>query len=173
MLKPEMEAALNRQFRQEQAASHGYLGIAAHFEEQNLKGFSQFMRQQSDEERMHALRIFDHIAARGGKIEMGALPAVATEYPSTLDAFKSAYAREQENTKSIHEVYALAVQMQDYPSQTMLQWFINEQVEEEEWCEEAIALLELAGDDPGALLQLDAKYGSTGGVGGAADASGQ
>ncbi len=160
MLKPEMEAALNRQFHQEQAASQGYLGMAAHFEEQNLKGFAQFMRRQCDEERMHALRIFDHIATRGGKIEVDAIPKVATEYPSTLDAFKAAYAREQENTKSIHDVYALAVKLEDYASQTMLQWFIDEQVEEEEWCEEAIALLELAGDDPSALLQLDARYGA-------------
>jgi ferritin len=160
MLNPEMAAALNGQFRQELAASHGYLGMAAHFEAQNLKGFAQFMRRQADEERTHAIRIFDYLAARGSNIQVDALPSVTSEYGSTLEAFEAAYEREKENTKSINEAYALATKLQDYASQTMLHWFIDEQVEEEDWCDEAVELLKIAGDDPGALLQLDARYGS-------------
>ena len=159
MLKPEIEAALNDQLNQEQSASHEYLAMAAYFDARNLNGFAAFMRRQSDEERVHALKIFDHICERGGKPALKAIGAPHHDFDSAKAVFEAAWNREKENTRSIHELFRLARDHDDYPTQTMLQWFIEEQVEEEAWCEEAVDLLTMAGDNPSALLMLDQKYG--------------
>ncbi len=159
MLKNEIEAALTRQLNQEQTASQEYLAMAAWFEWKNLRGFAKYMRAQSEEEREHAMRIFDHIFARGGRAVIGALPVPNKEFKGPRDVFAAAYQREQDNTKSIHALYKLASQHDDYATQTMLHWFIDEQVEEEQWCEEALALFDTIGDNPSALLMLDKRYG--------------
>ena len=160
MVKPEIEAALNAQVNQEQAAAHKYLAMAAWFEQENFAGFAAFMRRQADEERTHAMKLFDFLCDRGGRIRLGSIPEPTGDFASCLAVFEEAYRNEQANTKSIHELYALAKQLDDYATQTMLHWFIDEQVEEEQWCEEAIGLLAKAGDNPGALLMLDRQYGS-------------
>ena len=158
MLDPEMQDALNKQFNWEQTASQEYLAMAAWFERLSLEGFALFMRKQSDEEREHAMRFFDHICDRGGEVKVGPVAEPRTDYSSPSDAFQAAYSREQSNTKAIHELYRLAGEKRDYPAQTMLHWFIDEQVEEERWCEEALDLLEMAGDNKSALLMLDNRY---------------
>ena len=137
--------------------------MAAWFEGLSLRGFSKFMRKQSDEERQHSLRIFDHICDRGGEVKVGPIAEPRGDYASPKDVFQASQAREQSNTRSIHELYRLAQERNDYPTQTMLHWFIDEQVEEEAWCEEAQALLEMVGDNKSALLMLDKRYGEKAG----------
>jgi ferritin len=160
MLKPVIETALNKQFNYEQTAAHEYLAMAAYFEKLNLRGFAKFMRKQTAEEHEHAMRIFDHIFARGGQASLGAIPEPRADFSSPKSVFEAAYAREQSNTKSINELYKLASDEQDFATQTMLHWFIDEQVEEEQWCEEALALLEMVGDNRSALMMLDDRYGT-------------
>ena len=161
MLKPEIETALNAQINQEQAAAREYLAMHAYFTGQNLKGFAAFMRRQCEEEREHAMKFYDYVFDRGGMVKLQSLPQPADAYASPLAAFQAAYQYEQKNTASIHALYKLATDHQDYATQTHLHWFIEEQVEEEAWCEEAIALLETVGNDPSALFMLDHRYGQT------------
>ncbi len=162
MLKSEIESAINKQLNQEQAAAQEYLAMAAWFEQHNLRGFARFMRRQSQEETAHAMRFFDHVHDRGGKAAVGAVPAPRPAYGSPKSVFEAALAREQANTRGIHDVYKLALEAGDYAAQTMLHWFISEQVEEERWATEAVAALDQAGDDPAALLMLDHEYGEKG-----------
>ena len=158
MLEPVMQEALNRQFNHEQTASQEYLSMAAWFEKMSLRGFAKFMRKQSEEETEHAMRVFDHICDRGGEVTVGPIEKPRADYGTPKGVFEAAYAREQANTSSIHELYKLAQERADYPTQTMLHWFIDEQVEEEQWCEEALHLLEIVGDNKSALLMLDNRY---------------
>jgi ferritin len=159
MLKPEIEAALNSQLNYEQGAAQEYLAMAAYFAQMNLPGFAAFMRAQNAEEIAHAVKIFDHINERGGRVKLGPVGEPTFDFGSPKAVFDAALAREQANTRSIHDLYRLAADHNDYPTQIMLQWFIEEQVEEEAWCEEAVAHLEMIGDSRGALLMLDKKYG--------------
>ncbi len=159
MLKPQIAEALNKQINWEQTASQEYLAMAAYFEGVSLSGFATFMRKQAAEETEHAMRVFDHVFDRGGQVTLGAIPQPSGGYESTRAVFEAALAREQSNTRSIHELYKLAIDADDYATQTMLHWFIDEQVEEEQWCEEARHLLEMVGDNKSALLMLDNRYG--------------
>jgi ferritin len=171
MLTPKMEQAFNDQLNMELGASLEYLGMAAWLETGNFKGFAAFMRRQSDEERVHAMKVYDHILDRGGSIVLAALPAPACAFESPRDVFRAAWAREKANTASIHKLYQLSLDEKDFSSQPLLHWFIDEQVEEEQWCEEADGLLEMAGSNQSALLMLDARYEtlSTAQAGAAAD----
>ncbi|MHC4128468.1 MAG: ferritin [Planctomycetota bacterium] len=159
MLKSEIEAALNQQLNYEQNAAQEYLAMAAYFDDQNLPGFAKFMRAQCKEETEHAMRLFDHICERGGRVKLGPIGEPAFDYGSAKDAFEAARAMEHANTRSIHALYKLALDHGDYAAQTMLHWFIDEQVEEEAWCAEAAAHLDMIGDSRGSLLMLDKKYG--------------
>lgn len=158
MLEQAIESALNAQINQEQTAAQEYLAMSAWFEERNLSGFAAFMRAQSDEERGHALKIYDHVFERGGQVRLESIPKPVSDFASPKAVFEAAYAREQGNTSSIHALYGLAGEHNDFATQAMLQWFITEQVEEEQWAEEAVALLGMAGDNQSALLMLDARY---------------
>ena len=159
MLKPEIEAALNSQLNMEQAAAQEYLAMAAYFEHMSLQGFAAFMRAQCAEETEHAMRIFKHIFDRGGSVTISAIAAPRGRYESARGVFEVARDREHANTTSIHELYRLAGTADDPATQIMLHWFIEEQVEEEQWCAEALSLLEMVGDNRSALLMLDKRYG--------------
>ncbi len=161
MLKPDIEAALNAQLNEEQTAAQEYLAMAAFFEQQSLKGFAGFMRRQAEEEIEHAMRVFDHISARGGSVRIGAIAAPTGNFESARDVFQAALEREQSNTRSIHELYRVAGDADDPATQIMLHWFIEEQVEEESWAAEALALLDMAADNRSAMLMLDKRYGAT------------
>ncbi len=161
MLKPDIEAALNAQLNEEQTAAQEYLAMAAFFEQQSLKGFAGFMRRQAEEEIEHAMRVFDHISARGGSVRIGAIAAPTGNFDSARDVFQAALEREQSNTRSIHCLYRLAGDADDPDTQIMLHWFIEEQVDEESWAAEALALLDMAADNRSAMLMLDKRYGAT------------
>ncbi len=160
MLKPDIEAGLNAQLNEEQTAAQEYLAMAAFFEQQSLKGFAGFMRRQAEEEVEHAMRVFDHIAARGGSVRIKAIAAPTGNFDSARDVFQAALEREQSNTRSIHDLYRLAGDAADPATQIMLHWFIEEQVEEESWASEALALLDMAADNRSAMLMLDKRYGA-------------
>jgi ferritin len=159
MLKPEIEAALNQQVNYEQTAAQAYLAMSAYFDAENLPGFAKFMRAQCAEESEHAMRLFDHLCGRGGRVKLGAVGEPTFAFGSAKAAFEAALAMEQANTRAIHDIYKLAQDHGDYATQTMLHWFIDEQVEEEAWCEEAVAHLDMIGDSRGSLLMLDKKFG--------------
>jgi ferritin len=155
MIGKAMQDAMNEQINRELFSSYLYLSMAAHFEEKNLAGFAHWMRTQADEEREHAMKFYDFILDRGGKVALKAIAAPKAEWGSNLEAFQEAADHEAKISASIHALYELAVQEKDYPAQVMLQWFITEQVEEEKNAGEIVASLKLIEERGTAVLMLD------------------
>lgn len=159
MLSQKIQDALNAQINLEFASSYAYLAMAAYFESTALPGMAQWMRVQTDEERLHAMKLFDHMNDRGGTVVLQPIAQPALKFDSPLSAFEASLHHEQTVTRAINTLYALAQEEQDYPSQVLLQWFITEQVEEEKTAQHAIDQLRMAGKDPSALLMLDQHFG--------------
>jgi ferritin len=154
-----MQDAMNEQINKEFFSSYLYLSMAAYFEERNLSGFAHWMRMQADEERGHAMRFYDFIVDRGGRVVLKAIDAPKTDWSSSLEVAQEVAQHEAKVTASIYSLYELAMQEKDYPAQTMLQWFINEQVEEEKNAAEIVANLKLIEERGTAVLMLDKQLG--------------
>ena len=150
---------INEQITHEFYAAYLYLAMAAHFEAQNFEGFAQWFRMQAKEEEGHAMRLFDFLVERGEGIELHQVDKPPVEFGAPVDAFRAALAHEQKVTGLINTIYAAAVDAKDYPTQVMLQWFIEEQVEEEDTTGTAVERLEMAGDSNAALMFLDSEFG--------------
>ncbi|UCF68583.1 MAG: ferritin [Acidobacteriota bacterium] len=159
MLDSKLEQAINKQINHEYTAAFHYLAMAAYFETQNLGGFASWMMVQHQEELDHAQRLFRYLLDRGGRVELEAIPKPQSEFKSVHAVFGRALELEKQNTRAINQLYRLAEELEDYPTKSHLQWFIDEQVEEEKTFDEAKGLLEWAGDDKGALLILNDKLG--------------
>lgn len=159
MLSQKVQDALNAQINLELASSYAYLAMSAFFESTALPGMAQWMRAQTEEEQLHAMKLFDHMTDRGGTVVLQPIEQPALKFDTPLSAFEASLAHEQLVTRAINTLYALAQDEQDYPSQVMLQWFITEQVEEEKSAQHAIDQLRMAGKDPSALLMLDQLFG--------------
>ncbi len=162
MLNKAMQDAMNEQINKEMFSSYLYLSMAAYFEDKNLPGFAHWMRVQEAEEREHAMKFYEFILERGGKVTLKAIDAPGTEWTSTLEVAEEVAAHEAKVTSSIYALYELALQEKDYPSQIMLQWFISEQVEEEKNAAEIVANLKLIEDRGTAVLMLDHRLGKRG-----------
>ena len=158
MAKPEVSPAvvaeLNRQLNHEQSAAYAYEAMTYWFEDRNLSGFARFFQKQADEEREHARKFIDHLLDRGILPELAQIPAPRGKFETVMDAARKALAMEQENTKGINAAFEVAVREKDYPAQVLLHWFINEQVEEEDWAHELIDRCARA-ECPGSLAELD------------------
>ena len=157
-----VESAINDQIAKEFYAAHLYLSMAAWFEDRNLPGFAKWMRVQNDEERQHAMRLFDYLIEAGGRVRLKALEAPPTEFTSPLKVMEASLAHEKKVTASIRKLYELADKEKDYGTQLHLQWFISEQQEEEKNVGDVIARLKLAGQDNVALLMIDRELGARG-----------
>ncbi|OGO21779.1 MAG: ferritin, partial [Chloroflexi bacterium RBG_16_51_16] len=129
MISKSVQDAMNAQINKEWYSSLLYLSMAAYFENKNLPGFSHWMRLQADEEREHAMKFYEHLIERGGRVLLNAIEAPITDWQSSLEVFKEAQAHEAKVTASINALYELAQKEKDYPAQVLLQWFITEQVE--------------------------------------------
>ena len=155
MISKIMQDAVNEQINKEMFSSYLYLSMAAYFESTGLTGAAKWMHVQAGEEHEHAMKFFGHLVDRGGKVALGALAAPQTEWAGPMDAFKAVLEHEQVISKSIHDLYELAVQHRDYPLQVLLQWYINEQVEEEKNASDIIASMARIESHETAVLQLD------------------
>jgi ferritin len=154
-ISTKIETAFNEQIREELESAYIYLSMAAYFEAENLPGMAHWMRAQSQEEVEHAMKFFEHITERGGRVQLKALSAPPVDFGGALDAFQKALEHEQHITRRIHDLYRLSTEENDYASLSMLQWFIDEQVEEEANVGQAVEMLKLAGDKGHALLMMD------------------
>jgi len=154
-----IETAFNEQIREELESAYIYLSMAAYFEAQNLPGMAQWMRAQSQEEVEHAMKFFAHINERGGRVQLKALNAPPIEFGGPTDAFQKALEHEQQITRRIHDLYRLSTEENDYASLSMLQWFVDEQVEEEDNVGQVVEMLKLAGEKGTALFMLDRQLG--------------
>jgi ferritin len=158
-----MQDAMNDQINKELFSSYLYLSMAAYFEDRNLPGFAHWMRIQEAEEREHAMKLYDFLLERGGKVTLKAIDAPKTEWASTLEVAQEVAAHEAKVTASIHSLYETALKEKDYPAQVMLQWFITEQVEEEKNAAEIVANLKLIEERGTAVLMLDHRLSKRGG----------
>lgn len=155
MISKTMQDAINDQINKEMYSSNLYYSMAAYFENSGLPGAASWMHVQAGEEHEHAMKFFEHLVDRGGKVVLGTIAAPETEWAGPMAAFKAVLEHEQFVTKSIHNLYALAVKEKDYPAQMMLAWFINEQVEEEKNAAEIVASMARIEAHETAVLQLD------------------
>ncbi len=163
MLSEKLQSALNDQIRKELYSAYLYLAMAAHFEAANLPGFAHWMKAQSEEETEHGMKFYEFINDRGGRVKLQAIDQPPVEFGSPLEVFKVVVNHEEQVTASIHKLYALAQSENDYPTQVMLHWFIDEQVEEEKNANSIAEMLKLAGDQGAALLMADRALGARAG----------
>lgn len=154
-LSNKLEKALNDQLNLELASAYAYLGMAAYFEQTPYSGFAAWMQVQHKEEVGHADRFFKYIAERNGKVTLGALAEPKADYKSPHEAFKTSLAHEQKVSAAICALYELATTEKDYPTQSFLKWFLDEQVEEEKTVGDLVAKLDMVGENRNGLFQLD------------------
>jgi ferritin len=147
-------AELNRQINQELTAAYSYRAAANWCDDQNLVGFASWFDQQVAEEHTHAKKIIDHMIDRGTLPELGAVSAPQTSFKSLLELARHVQGMEAKNTQGINAVYEAAVAAKDYPAQVLMQWYINEQVEEEAWALEMLERVESA-NCAGGMSDLD------------------
>lgn len=155
MLNKKVEDALNAQINAEFWSAYLYLSMSMHFANQGYSGIANWFMIQFKEEQDHATIFMNYINSRDGKVMLEPIAAVETEWESPLAAFKATLAHEQKVTSLINDIYAVATAERDYASQNMLQWFIKEQVEEEETAREYIDALEKIGDNGYGLYMFD------------------
>ena len=160
MLSEKMEAALNGQLNAELYSSYLYLSMSANFQALNLGGFANWMRIQAQEELVHAMKFYDFINERGGLITLQSVDAPPTQWDSPLAAFEAALAHEQKVTALINDLVDLALAERDHASNAFLQWFVTEQVEEEDSANDVVQKLKLVGESQGGLFMLDREMGS-------------
>jgi ferritin len=158
-MKSEVKDAINEQIKHEFYSAYLYLSMAGSFEVGNLPGFAHWMRKQSEEEREHAMKFFDFLLNRSEHVQLQAIDQPPYAFRSPLDTFEQALEREKEITSHIHRLYDLSVQENDYPVQVLLNWFVEEQVEEEKTATEIVERLRMAGEEGAALLLLDKEMG--------------
>jgi ferritin len=152
-VNPAVAVELQRQLNQELSAAHAYEALSLWCEAANFKGFARFFIKQAQEERDHAHRFMNHLLNRGVLPKLAAIAAPET-VGSLLETAKRAQAMERENTIGVHAAYEAALREKDYPAQVLLQWFVNEQVEEEDWTDEMVERVQDA-NCAGGLSDLD------------------
>ncbi|MGZ6315744.1 MAG: ferritin [Anaerolineales bacterium] len=162
MISKTLQEAFNAQINRELYSSYLYLSMAAYFENKNLPGFAKWMHVQEGEERAHAMRLYQFLVDRGGRVMLEAIAAPDTEWKTSLDLFKQVAEHEAQVTASITELYELALKEKDYAAQMALQWFVTEQVEEEKNAGEIVQQLELVEARGTAVLMLDHQLGKRG-----------
>ena len=155
-----VQDAFNEQIKNELFSGYLYLSMSAHFDRKNLPGFARWMRLQAQEELAHAMRLFDYVLRRGAQVDLRGIDAPTTEFGPPLSLFESVLEHEREVTGMIHRLFELSGKEGDWAAQQELQWFIAEQVEEEDSVATARDQVRMAGDDQSALLMLDQQFGS-------------
>ncbi|MHB0960619.1 MAG: ferritin [Pirellulaceae bacterium] len=154
-----IETAFNRHLNAEFYSSYLYLSMANCFAAQNLEGMTSWMRIQMDEERMHAMKFVDFINDRGGRVILGQIDKPPSEWSTPLAAFEEALSHERLISKMINELLDLTIKENDHASASFLQWFVNEQVEEEAAAQAIVGKLKLIQDNSMGLLMVDQQLG--------------
>ena len=159
MISKKMEEALNKQVNAELYSAYLYLSMESYFKSLNLNGFANWMRVQTQEEVAHAMKIYDFVNERGGRIILKAIEGPETEWDSPLAVFEAVYVHEQKVTGLINDLVDLAIKEKDHATNTFLQWFVNEQVEEESSADEVVQQLKMMENAPGGMFMLDRELG--------------
>lgn len=160
MLNEKIQTAINAQINAEMWSAYLYLSMASYCHSIGQTGMARWYEVQFKEEQDHAKILFNYVVQRNGKVLLRAINAVPTEWKSILDVFQSTLAHEQDITEMINKLYALSTTENDYATQSMLKWFIDEQVEEEENAQTIIDNLKMIKEDGVGLFMLDKELGA-------------
>ena len=155
MLDKRMQDAINSQINWEFYSGYLYLSMASQFSETGMSGGQNWMTVQYQEELAHARIMFTYVLTRGGRAILEAIEQPQTEWPNGLAMFQEALAHEEKVTARIHDLASLALELKDHATYNFLQWFIAEQVEEEETAMDMVQKFKMAGEHPAGLYQLD------------------
>jgi ferritin len=159
MINSAVEKAFNEQIKHELESAYLYYQMAAWFTSEGFDGMSSWMLIQKDEELFHAQKFFDHLLERGGKVKVPSTAEPQHEWKNPLDAFQAAYKHEQFITGKINDLVKLAHKEADYAAVEFLQWFVKEQVEEEDSANKIVNKLRLVGSEGHAIMMIDAELG--------------
>lgn len=155
MISDTMQKSINDQINAELFSAYLYLAMEAYFQSKGLAGLASWMRVQVQEEMVHAMKMYDFINARNGRVELQEIAKPPLEWASPLDAFKAAYLHETAVTALINKLVDLAIEENDHATNNFLQWFVAEQVEEEQSTSAVVDKLKLLGKSTEGLFQLD------------------
>lgn len=159
MIKEKIQDALNKQLNAELYSAYLYLSMVAYFESMDLGGFANWVRVQAQEELTHAMKFYDYIIQRGGRVVLSSIDEPPSEWESPLAVFEHTYQHEQKVTGLINELVNLAIAEGDHATNNFLQWFVAEQVEEEDSANAALQKIKLISDASGGLFMLDGELG--------------
>ena len=155
MLSKKMEEALNGQINKEMYSAYLYMSMSAHSTNIGLSGFANWFMIQYKEEMEHAMKIYDYVNDRGGKVSLKVIDEPLSTFKDAMDMFQKTLKHEQFITKSINELVDLAIKENDHATQIFLQWYVTEQIEEEGNDNDIIAKLKFIGENGNGLLMLD------------------
>lgn len=155
MISAKMQDAINEQINAEMASAYLYLSMASYFESKSLSGFANWMRIQYEEEMFHAFKFFDYVVERGGRVILKPLEAPDSEWESPIQVFEATLEHERLVTSLINNLVDLAMELKDHATNQMLQWFVEEQVEEEAAVETILDELGLIGEAKSGLFMLN------------------
>ncbi len=158
MLKKNVNDAINKQINEELYSAYLYLSMASYLEEMNLPGFANWMRIQFEEEQFHAFKMYDYVIERGGRVILDTIEKPESEFGTIIDIFEASLNHEQHISECINELMSLAIEEKDYASSNFLQWYVDEQVEEEAAVGEILGKLKLVEGKGQALLMLDKEF---------------
>ncbi len=159
MIPKKMEDGFNQQIKHELESAYLYLAMAAYFDNLGFEGMGRWMRAQVQEELTHAMRFYKHVIERGGIVRLEPISILAQKWDSPLNAFEAAYEHEKFITNKINELVKLAQTEGDYAANSILQWFVDEQVEEEARTLKIAGELKMVGDDGRGILMIDRELG--------------
>jgi ferritin len=158
-MSKKMLQEMNDQIQREMESAYIYLSMAAYFDAKSLPGFAQWMKIQFQEEQIHAMKFYEYIIDRGGKVSLQPINQPPVDFNSPLEVFEKALAHEEKVSGHINDLYALSIEEKDYASRPLLQWFIDEQVEEEANAGQIVDTLKMIKDNTSALLMFDRELG--------------
>ena len=158
-IKERVNEEINKQINAEFWSAYMYLSMSAYFESEGFPGFANWMRIQYQEELTHALKFFDYVNQRGGKVNLMPIAEVPTEWEKPVKAFEQAYNHERKVTDMINNLMDVAIEESDHATKSMLHWYLDEQVEEEDNISNILDQLKLIGDKGQGLLMLDKELG--------------
>lgn len=159
MIKKEVLEAINEQINAESYSSYMYLSMAAYFESMGLPGFANWMKVQYQEEAAHALKFFNYLSDRNGKVVLKAVEQVPVDFDGIVDVFEKTLIHENHVTDLINNLMNIAVTASDHASQSFLKWFVDEQVEEESNVEKILATLKLINGQGNGIFMMDRELG--------------
>lgn len=154
-----MKTAINAQINEELASSYIYLSMAAYLSDQGMDGFQNWMKTQVQEEMFHAQKFINYLEERGGRVVFEAIPKPQTEWKDVIDVFEETLKHERHITSCINNLMDKAMELRDHASISFLQWFIDEQVEEEASAEDMLNKLKLTGGKGNALFFMNQEAG--------------